>query len=375
MKKILNLFCKLSYDEFIRCFVFDDYIELSHIKDEKIFKTTKYDFIDKANIFTYLENNSTIPVEFVISNKTMNCKSVSLKNISSKDVKALVKNTLLSKGESINTICFEKKISYKSGSISISEFNLNPVLTKILEELLEIKNQIISVLTWPIWIIYSYFDKFPEDRNKFMTSIFVIENENGWEIIALYKGKFICYRRGGLENFNKNLEIENTMKYMSHMLKADPQDLAIYSITDETLKTFTFNSQINMEIISKSETLKINQHPKNFNRSIKIASCSMFLLLFTNTIADIIKIFSINEKIENCEKNINSLDKSVLSELSLWGDIDSGNYMMQANFKDTLKRYTTSEKINRLQNVSMKINDTTKKVEISAIPQDENPEG
>lgn len=374
MKKILNLFCKLSYDEFIRCFVFDDYIELSHIKDEKIFKTTKYDFIDKTNIFTYLENNATIPVEFVISNKTMNCKSVSLKNISSKDVKTLVKNTLINKGESINTICFEKKISYKSGSISISEFNLNPVLTKILEELLEIKNQIISVLTWPIWIIYSYFDKFPEDRNKFMTSIFVIENENGWEIIALYKGKFICYRRGGIENFNKNLEIENTMKYMSHMLKADPKDLAIYSINDETLKTFVVNSRVNMEIMSKSETLNIKQNPKNFNRTIKIASCSMFLLLFTNTVADIIKIFNIDEKIESSEKNIESIDKNILSEISMWNDIDSGNYIMQANFKDTLRKYAASEKINRLQNVSMKVNDETKKVDIAAIPDNEKPE-
>lgn len=366
MSKIIDLFGKINFEEFIRVILFDDSIKLIHILNNKLINKISIELREKTKIFEYLENNSSIPMDVIISSNTMSCRSVSVNKLKEKDIHTLATNILVGKKESINLVCYEKKMSYRNGAVSLCDMKLSPVISIILEEILNIGNPVSSFLGWPFWIVSSYFELYPSDKNKFEASLFIIETEKIWEIIAIHNEKYICYRHGNLENFNKKIETENVIKFTNQMFNIDPNDMVIYSINNKTISTFTKNSHVRMKAISKSGEICIANKTQNINFILKIACSIVFLGLFINTIFDVIKIFHYDNRIQESRDTIDSIDPEIVNEIAFWGSLDDYGYMDRVDFKSKLKEKTKNSK-QKLQNASIKIDEKTKQIVMNTI--------
>ena len=366
MQKIVNLFGRVNFEEFIRLTLFDDSIKLTHIRNDKLIEELLVELRNKIKIFEYLKNNPAIPMDVIISSNTMSCRSISLNKLKEKDINTLATNLLIGKNESINLVCYEKKMSYKKGTISLCDMKLSPVISIILQEILNFGNPVSSVLGWPFWIVSSYFELYPSDKNKFEVSLFIIETAQRWEIIAVHNGKYICYRHGSIENFNKKIETTSAINFINQMFNIDPNNIAIYSINNETIATFKKNSYINMKIISKSGELCIANKSQNLNYILKVACSIVFLGPFTNTIVDVVKIFHYNNRIQESKDIANSLEPEIVNEVPLWGSLEDYGYMNRLDFKSKLKEKIKNFK-QKLQNASIKIDEKTKQVVMNTI--------
>jgi hypothetical protein len=152
------------------------------------------------------------------------------------------------------------------------------------------------------------------------------------------------------------LETENTIKYINQILDINLSDIAIYSITEETILSFRKIQQINMNIISKDKKLSVVSGLRKFDSYVKLACTAGLLLFLCNAVLDTVKILSYNTKITNVNKIIGSIDKDLVSEIDVWNEIDNLNYNHNFDFKKALEEHV-QDKQKKFLNVSMEIKD------------------
>ncbi len=351
--------------EFIRIIISDDKVKLSHFKDKTIIKNLDVLLKENQQIFNYLLENSSVFTEIVISSNTIFNRSISLRNLKESDIKALATNLLIEKKESANLVAYEKKLSYRNGFANICNMNLSSAFILILDNLLKIENPIISISTWPIWLVSSYFQIYSMDLNKFEISVFIGEYENRWEIIAVQNKKLISYRQGNIENFNKKSETENILKYITHTLNVSLNDIVIYSINNDTISEFSSIAPVNMSLVSKSGNFVDFNRKQSLNIIFKAACIIGFLVVFSSTIFDIYKIFDYKNQIQNNENLLEGIPDTVTKDLPLWNELKEYNYDHHIRLKTELQKETDMKR--KLKNVSIKIDEKSDKLTINTI--------
>jgi hypothetical protein len=354
MPKLKNLFKNITNKDFIRIVVFDNFLHLLHIKEGEQTQKLLFNLREKHELFKYLDKNRSLPIEIAIYSNTMTCKSISINNLKRKDLKVLAMNMLIDKEKLINVVCYENKLSYKNKVILFCDMKLTPIIITIIQELLSVKNRIISTSCWPLWLINSYLSNYKIDTDKFPVALFTIENEDIWEIIVLFDERYVCYRHGAIGNFNKKLETENTIKYVNQVLDINPNNIAIYSITEETILSFRKTQQINMNIVSKNEKLNTIGELRKFDNCINFACIAGLLFFLCSAALNTVKIFSCDVKIANINKIIDGIDKELLNEIKIWDEVDYLNYKTNFDFKNALEKHLQNSQ-KKLLNVSMEV--------------------
>ena len=370
MQKIVKLFNDARFEEFLRIIISDNNLTLVHINHEKIERKIETELIDKIKIFEYIKEHVIHPLEVIISSNTMSCRSISLNNLREKDVIALANNVLTGKNGSVNLACYEKKFSYKRGSASFCDMKLTPIISLILKETLELGNPISATVAWPFWIVENYFKLHPSDREKFKAPIFVVKTKSGSEIIGLHNGKHVYYRRGCSDGFNEEVETNNAIKFITQLFNANLEDVVIYSLNDETIDTFTFNSNLDMQLVSKSGNLVAANRAVNLDLVLKSACSLIFIGLFINTIMDVAKIFNYSFREKQAEKSINAVDPEIVNELAMWGSLDNYVPVKHLDLKSELTKKTKGTN-KKLQNASLKIDEKTKQSTLNTIYEEE----
>ena len=255
VNRIIHLFAKSKSNEFLRIILFNNNLSLSHIRNNKIIQKIEIGLIDKMTILDYINQHPILPVDIIISNNTISCRSIYLNNLKEKDIVTLAKNILNKKDNLINLICYEKKLSYRSGVVSFCEMKLTPILSKILQQMLSIKNTLNAITATPIWIVSNYFMKHPTEQKQFKAQIFVIKMTFSKEIISLHDGKYVYYRKISIDNFDEKVEVNNALDFVNQLFNVNLKDVAIYSLNEDTIDTFTTLSHIDMQVISKFDEL------------------------------------------------------------------------------------------------------------------------
>jgi hypothetical protein len=354
VRNLKNLFHDVTRKEFIRVVILDDYLRLLHVREREHTQTLRFSPMEKYKLFGYLSDNSSLPFEIIIYNNAMTCKSISVNNLKRKDLKTLASNILVDKEKLVNVVCYENKFSYKNKVVLFCDMKLTPVTISIIHELLAVKNQVISISCWPLWLINSYLSHHKIDTDKFPVALFTVENENIWEIIVLFDGKYVCYRHGIIENFNKKLETENTIKYINQILDVNLNDIAIYSITEETILNFKKIQRTNMNIVSKDKKLNVVSGLRKFDNYIKLACTACLLLFLCNAALSSVKILNYRAKITNINKIIDGVDKNLLNEIDIWNEVNDMDFKVDFDFKKALEE-CIQDKQKKLLNVSMEI--------------------
>lgn len=351
--------------EFIRIFVLDDMLKLYHLKDEKYIKRLEALLKNHVEVFSYLHQHISLPIEIVISSNTMFNRIVNLRNLKESDIRTLAKNLLTEKNEAINLVSYEKKFSYRRGFINICDMKLSPVVLTILSNLLHIENPISKISTWPIWIVASYFKTYQVDINKFEFSLFIGEYEKRWEIIAVKNKKIISYRQGNIASFNKKTETENVLKYIKITFDIKLEDIIIYSLNDETIDEFTDMASVNMNLMSNSNEFNDFNQRQNLDTLFKVACSIGFLIAFSSTVFDIFKIFDYKQDIQSNERFLSDIPDKVVEEIPLWNQLKDYNYDHRINIKSEIKKELTNNR--KLRNVSINIDEKSNKLTINTV--------
>jgi hypothetical protein len=343
---------------------------MQYVRNGKITKNLQSDFGDFDLIADYLHDHSKIPIEIVISNKSISCKSISSK-LSRADLKNFALGNL--NFDTTNAIFYGNKSFNNSKSITICYSLLPHQVISIFQQLLSLGNNILGVICWPIWLISSYFDSFPEDRNKFGTAFFMVDTADNWEIIAVHDGNFVCYRNVLSDNFDKNLETDNTIKYVSQVCKINPEDIAIYSINENTIANFTKKSEEYMSIVSNEIDYNCFKLSQCLCRVINTFCIIFLVVLPCKIISEFIDIFAIMNITNDVQAAMNTIDRNVLNEANLWMIIDECAYNQQADFRSALADYVETTGSKLLQKASLKLDESSNKIVVNTMnPLDNN---
>ena len=351
--------------EFIRINISDDRLKLFHFKDNIIIKKIELLLKDNRQIFNYLSGNISVLVEIVISSNTMFNRIINLRNLSESDIKTLATNLLIEKKETTNIVAYEKKLSYRNGFVNICNMNLSSAFILVLDNLLKIENPIIAISTWPIWFVSSYFQVYPMDINKFKVSIFIAEYGERWEIIATQNKKLLNYRQGNIKNFNKKVETENILQYITHILNISLDDIVIYSVNEDILNEFSNVAPINMSLISKSGNFVDFNKNQSLNMIFKAACIIGFLTVFTSITFDIFRIFDYKNHIQENKSLLKAIPASVRNDIPLWNKLKEYSYNKPIKLKSELNRKIDTQK--KLKNISIKVNEKSNELTLNTI--------
>lgn len=366
VQKIFSLFNSNDSRPFIRVIIFSDCIELFHIHNE-IIKIIKISQEKSDQIFNYLSIYKNTSIELVISNKFMSCKSVAQKSVSKREIKTLADNILESKQGSVNAVFFDNINQYKNKFYTICSANLEKSTIDFINQLLAINNNV-NIVAWPAWIVFTYFQNFPTDKEKFNCSLFTIERSDSFEIIVYTDNGIICYRNGDLKLEEKEVEIENTIKYVRKTYNISPKEMAIYSIDEQILETLLKKIPNNMEIVCNEIDNSLLKYKHNVNKIIKIAFNLFLLLLLSKCCLGLFYIHDIEKQINKYNNDIDLFDKNIFSELDLWDNINC-SLIDDLDFKALLKRRIETEKIGKIQNATISIDKESQEIAIRLIPE------
>jgi hypothetical protein len=241
---------------------------------------------------------------------------------------------------------------------------LNPVVSNIIQQLMNADNLILGITCWPVWIVDSYFSLFPADNKKFGASLFTVESEKTLEIIVTNNEKFICYRSGSIGTFNKDIEEQNTIRYISQTYKINPKDVAIYHVNNETIDSFTKKSSRYLHVVSNN----INCKALGFSGiARKLSSCICGLFFIWMSVCAIAKYVDLND-IQNkkkCSQSVlESIDKRVMDESSLWIPL-RGTYQKSPDFKKCIKEQMAYERLNTADKIMLKVDQTSDAVSVN----------
>ena len=313
---------------------------------------------DKSQILNYLKINQNLPIEFVVFSKAMSCKSIESRGIKNSEIYNSVRN-FLSETKVENAALFEKKSNHDFLTICFLVLSQN--VLDFINAIIDSGNKV-NFVAWPLWIVSEYFQQFPVDRQKFKCSLFTVQTDDLFEIIVYTSNGAIFYRNSNILSDDQKKEISDTINYVERHFNISPEEVAIYSISDEVLKSFKIKSSIKTEIVCD----KLDKNAVNANRSAKIIKLvfSCGLVIFSCSICnELFNISSLNQEIAGKTKLINSIDKGILSEIAIWSDIDYPMIKF-VDFQALLKKYMQKKKLNKIQSLTMNVDQTSNNVEI-----------
>ncbi|MDR3030973.1 MAG: hypothetical protein LBU35_01140, partial [Holosporales bacterium] len=293
------------------------------------------------------------------------CKAIPRKSVSYKEIIELAENILSLKKESVNAVFYDDAVP-KNNFVMICSSKLEKAIVDFINDILLERNQV-TFIAWPVWIVSTYFQNFPLDREKFRCALFSIEREEICEIIAYTNNGIICYRNGDIKRSEKETEIENTIKYIKKTHGILPEDVVIYLIDDSVIENLLKRSTNNMGIIGNNIDTSLLKYKNHINKIIKIAFSLFCLFFICKCCFGILDIFNLNKQIAACNSVINSLDKEVLSELSLWNDIDY-SFINYPDFKDLLRQKIKTDRIGKIQNATITFDEESKEILTKLIP-------
>jgi hypothetical protein len=193
----------------------------------------------------------------------------------------------------------------------------------------------------------------------------VVEHCNAWDIIVLRNSKYICYRHGGLSNFNKSIEVENTVKYINQMLMVDPNEIVIYEIGSDAIDGFLTPSSVRMNIVFKDASQQTPNSLLKIGNIIKTVSCLLFALGCVGTIYNCSKAITYKGKFSQGMKVIKKISPDIIRELHLWNGV-SADYFTRSHidFKGLIDERRQKLKLNVLRSASVNIDLNNVKVEL-----------
>jgi hypothetical protein len=185
-----------------------------------------------------------------------------------------------------------------------------------------------------------------------------VESEKTLEIIVLNEDKFICYRRGNIETFNKAIEEQSTIRYIAQVYKINPNDIAIYHITNETISGFTEKSTRYMHLVSQNLNCKL----LGFSRVIRgIVSCICSLVscyLAFVTAVNSLDLFAIKNKKQSAEMTQRSIDSRIFNEIDFWSQLPVSCYRSQPrDLKEIVGQKVAEAGLKRVNKITLSVND------------------
>lgn len=333
-----RMFGNVVFHDFIRVIIFDDYFRVQCIKSSRTILNRCLSFRDKSELLDYLKSNSSMPIEIIISNSSMNYRSIYANKLKESDIRVLSENTLKDYENVVNAVLYEHKSSYKDGNVLICSMKLNQIVSIMIKDIINSRNPIIALNCLPMWFADKYFDKYKGDIGNFNISIFSVEFDAHVELMAfaksgLLKSSYILKSSNDIEKISQ--------KFIGDVAKATKvhlEDIAIYQLKYSSIDEFTSSSKTNMKIISKNNDIYVPRINVNLNRVIKIASVSALFAVIVNTSLDVIKIFDLNEKIFDAKNIISSVDQNLIDEISYWQNIDIDDTASHIDFKSLLEK-------------------------------------
>ena len=361
MGKLTHLFKQKTLDEFLRVFISDGTISLIHIRNNKIVHKNEFDFMSKMQVYERINSCAKLPLEIIISNKTISCRSIILDSLCKKDIDALAKNIFCETRNGVNFALYEKKFSYRNGTALFCDMKLSPVVSQILQEIISIGNPVNTIIASPFWVVTNYFREHPSERGKFKAQIFIVTTSVWQEVIALHNDKYVFYRKSTISNFDENNEVSDVIKYIKRLFTVNLDDIAIYSFDNETLDTFTTSSDINMQIISSLDDFVITRNRQVLNRAQHLICLLIMSLCFIKTFIDIGQIVRYKKEILKMNDTLNTFDSQILDDIDIWTNLSSQTGLTYINFRNKfVEKMRDIDK--KLQNVSIEVNQKNEQV-------------
>jgi hypothetical protein len=151
--------------------------------------------------------------------------------------------------------------------------------------------------------------------------MFVITTDECVDITAVVNGtSILCNRHFEKLHFSE-VEIENTLQYVSEQTGFKLDEIAVYCINEETISTLTKKMSATMSFVSK--VLPENIAPI-LDRQRKIVKTALRIVsgcLVAYLISQISELMLLNSEILEFEKIRSSVPEVVVSEMNLWENI------------------------------------------------------
>jgi hypothetical protein len=237
-----------------------------------------------------------------------------------------------------------------------------------LQKLLTVKNLISSVSCWPIWIANHYCSLYQSDSHKFAALLLITEHDELWEMVVVRNRNCMYYRSGNINVFNKAKETEDTLQYISRILKINPNNVMIYTIAKEAILNLTEASTARMSCVSRGVKISIAHYVREIDKVIKFGS---YLIIAISAICSVINAFNIvnyNEKLTKAHETIASIDKKIINEACMWKSIESIGYGNILDFREMLLQRVQESKV--LRNASITMGESVDDVKINVIPEE-----
>jgi hypothetical protein len=348
-------------DTFIRAMIFSDRVMLYHVKNGMLLHAAELS--SRESVFAYLKENAVIPVEVVVHDDVMACQLIPAANLRSRDIKALATNLLAERSE-VNTLFYEERTRNSRDNITMCGVMMKPDALAFLCKLLTVRNLILSVSCWPLWIARHYCDMYQSDVHKFAVLLLMGEHDRSWEIVVVRNGDCICYRSGDIGNFDRTVEIEDTLAYINKTLNVSPNDVMIYTITNDVIPGITKASSVYMSVISRNVEISIARYSRVVDKVIKLGCYFMTLVAFVCSVVNVSDALSYQGKLAEARVTLASIDKNIVDEACLWKSLGNVHYGNAVDFQEILLKHVPDSKILRNASVAVGTNADDIKVNI-----------
>lgn len=318
---ILNLYIRNDrLNKFVRIFIFPNKVLAMQYELGQLVRSVT----DLSQIIILVKH---YPVELILYNRNMSCRTFSSNKLQEKDIKNLAQNNLKEGG--INTVfyCKEKDI------VKMCMGNLNENMANALNCIINNGN-IIALSAFPYWVVEAFLFLFPiKTQNK----VFIIQYMEYWHIVIVQGVNVLYNRSGNLENFNSDIELKNTLTHVKHKYKFELSDLAIFYVNSVYIDRLWKHTNTKMKILSTVGNL--NNKTLYINKMIKL-SAGIGSLILTLTAGE--KAYELNNLQQESLKMhtvINQTNKSLLKDLDFWQSLEEQQVLNQLNYSQILKQY------------------------------------
>lgn len=209
--------------------------------------------IDEASVVVHkLRSMRGWSLELVLNSSSISCKCPTYNSVVFNKKITLAPYT---KRLTNTTLCNE----YNS-LMNICDLYLNNKQIKLIDSIHSLPNSIICMTSWPSFIVSNYFENFPEDRNLFNYSIFILDREQYYETICYSNSDYIMlYRRDAVSNDGHKKITENIIEALLETQNITIEDIAIYVVNDNVINNFVTQVAVDMRFSGEGGYRKISK--------------------------------------------------------------------------------------------------------------------
>ena len=200
-----------------------------------------------------------------------------------------------------------------------------------------------------MWVVKQYFAKYQQDKTQFKASILTIEKGDIFEIIAINENTNIIYYKNNIKKIDLHNQVSKTMSFIVD--SASNNDIAVYDITQDLIKTFHERIYIKTRIISNVFVYD------NSSINYKAITNTLSLFLFLSISYQIYEIHDVKSEINNNFAQVQSQSKKLQDEAIFWNNIPN-NAFKRVSIKKIIKKM-----LNNLDNIMCNTIDFSKDIE------------